>query len=170
MEVGFATVDHEGAHRLVETQHVGSLAALPSEHSALLNGPVSVVLASRNPNGSSHLSPIRLGRDELYLYVAANRGQLVDRNLRARPDVSFLLVDPADPYRWMDVSAHAEPVLDDGDGRDAGHSELIDQFGLSTPWHSPDGSSGNGVCDGSHTVYRARPDRLTVFEKSRPGL
>jgi hypothetical protein len=164
VEVGFARVDHSGVHRLVETRDVVSLAMLPSEHSALLDGPVSVVLTSRNPNGSSHLSPVRLGRDELYFYVTASRGQIVDRNLRARPDVSFLLVDPADPYRWMSVSAHAEPVVDEGGGADA-KGEVIDQLGLLGPPESLGDRRPNEI----HTLYRARPDRLTLFEKSRPG-
>jgi Pyridoxamine 5'-phosphate oxidase len=169
VEVGFATVDHAGVHRPVTTQHVMSLAALPCEHSALLEGPVSVVLASRNPNGSSHLCPIWLGRDELYLYVATSGGLVVDRNLRARPTVSLLVVDPADPYRWMDVSAHAEPVGGGPDHCDAQRRELIDQLGQSTASHGPTTSVGDGPDDRIPALYRARPDRLTVFERSRPG-
>jgi hypothetical protein len=167
VEVGYATVGHGGVHRLMETQDVVSLAMLPPNHSALLDGPVSVVLASRNPNGRNHVSPIRLGRDDAYLYLTAGHGQVLDRNLRARPDVSFLMVDPADPYRWMSVSARAEPVVNDGDGSDA-CGGLIDQLGL--PSAGTARSAVDGDSHGINTLYRARPGRLTLFEKSRPGL
>jgi hypothetical protein len=169
VEVGFATIDHGGVHQLAKTLQVVSLATLPSEHSALLDGPISVVLVSRNPNGSSHVSPVWLGRDELYLYLAAYRGQVVDRNLRARPEVSFLLVDPADPYRWMSVSAQVEQVVDDVKGRDALHGEVIDQLGRPAAWAGPVESVGDGWSDGVRTLYRVRPDRLMLFEKRRPA-
>jgi hypothetical protein len=168
VEVGFSISGHAGAPPLTETRHVVSLAMLPSEHSALLDGPVSVVLASRNPNGSSHLSPVRLARDEQYLYLAAISSQVVDRNLRARPDVSFLLVDPADPYRWMSVSAHAEPVVHDAEGR-YGSGGLINEPGLPTDSDDPTGLVDDERPHGIQTLYRARPDLLMLFDKSRPG-
>jgi len=166
VEVGIATVDHGGTHQLVQSQYVGSLARLPSEHSALLDGPVSVVLVSRNQNGSSHRTQVWLGRDDSYLYLSTRRGQVVDRNLRARPDVSFLLVDPSDPYQWMWVNAQAEEVVNDGQGEYSLRDELIDQLGLPT---GTTRSAGDGRADAIPMLYRARPNRLMLFEKSRLG-
>jgi hypothetical protein len=167
VEVGFATVGQAGAHQLMETQQVLSLAALPSEHAALLDGPVSVVLVSRNPNGSTHRCPVELGRDEWYLYLAAGSSRVVDQNLRARSDVSLLLVDPADPYRWLSVTAQVKELVDEAGCSDVVHGDLIDQHDSPRSWEAA-ASTCDGWPDIVQAIYRVQPDRLMLFEKRRP--
>ena len=124
----------DGSFWLERLQWIGSLPSLPRDHLALLDGPVTVTLTSHNPNGSSHHSPVWLGRDDTHLYLSSFRGQLNDRNLRARPDATLLLVDPANPYRRMTVAGVVEQVVDEDDH--AGSpvvTSLLDQLWPSTP-------------------------------------
>ena len=162
MEVCVARLRGDGRFRAGETQVIESLPLLPAEHLALLDGPVTVSLASHNPNGSIHHSPVWLGRDDNHLYFTSIRGRPNDRNLRDRPDVSLLFVDPADPYARMTVTGIADDAVDeDHDGGSSAVSDFIRQLRLS---------GCNGVLDPVDVIevralHRIRPVRLVLYQR-----
>ncbi len=162
MEVCVARLRGDGAFRAGDTQLIESLPSLPAAHLALLDGPVTVCLISHNPNGSVHHSPVWLGRDDNHLYLTSIRGRPHDRNLRDRPDVSLLFVDPADPYSRMTVTGVVDDVLDeDQHNGSAAFGELIEQLRLS---------GCNGVFDpvpvsDTRALHRIRPVRLMLYER-----
>lgn len=160
MEVCTAVPRGDGSFLFEEIQLIRSLPSLAGDHLALLDGPVTVILTSHNPNGSSHHSPVWLGRDDSHLYLSSFRGRLNDRNLRARPDVVLLLVDPAEPYRRLTVSGVVCEVIDE-DFQSNATTKLINQLGTSEPVCPFDPS------DPPHTearvLYRIRPERFVLY-------
>ena len=156
MEVCIAVPRADGSFLFEDVQLIRSLPALAVDHLALLDGPVTVTLTSHNPNGSGHHSPVWLGRDDSSLYLSSIRGRLDDRNLRARPDVALLLIDPADPYRRLTISGVVSQVIDD-DLHSNLTTELINQLGTPASmgaFHPTDLSRTE-----NRVLYRIQPRR-----------
>lgn len=41
------------------------------------------------------------------------KGRLKDRNLRARPEVTLLLVNPENAYHWMEIYGRVVEIVDE---------------------------------------------------------
>ena len=65
--------------------------------------------------------------DHLFLNSTAGRDK--DRNLRARPDVTLMLLNPKNPYHWLTVYGRVVEVIDENDP-ERGHlaTENIDDL------------------------------------------
>jgi len=140
-----------------------SLADLPAAHLKLLDEAVTASMSCLNANGTIHISPVWVSRDNNEILVNSVRGRQKDRNLRQRRQASLLFVDPGNPYQWMSIQGVVDDVIDEDDPV---HGSLattsIDQLsqmylGESTyPLRDPDGTE-------VRSLYRIQPIRVVVF-------
>ena len=110
-----------GAFTIGHREQQATLADLPSAAKALLDGSVTATLACLNANGTVHQSPVWVDTDGGHILLNTVRGRLKDRNLRARPRLSLMFTDPADPYHWMSIQGAVAGVIDEDDPQD-GHA------------------------------------------------
>ena len=110
-----------GAFTIGRREQQATLSDLPSAAKALLDGPVTAMLACLNANETIHQSPVWVDTDDGDILLNTVRGRLKDRNLRARPRLSLMLTDPDDPYRWMSIQGQVTGVIDEDDPQH-GHS------------------------------------------------
>ncbi|OKI10094.1 PPOX class F420-dependent enzyme [Streptomyces sp. CB02923] len=88
---------------------------------ALLDGPVFVIVATVQPDGSPQLTPVWAKRDGDDVLFSTTEGCRKARNLRRDPRVT-VLVQPSDaPYTYAEIRGSA--VLSSEGGR-----ELIDEL------------------------------------------
>ena len=117
--------------RLGDRVEVESLGSLAPEYRSLIEGPVTVTLATVAPNGRAHLSPIwmRATPDGRFLEVNTARGRGKDRHLRANGHASVQLTNPENPYHWVTIYGHVADVVDEDDP-ERGHlaTESIDDL------------------------------------------
>jgi PPOX class probable F420-dependent enzyme len=109
-----------GAFTIGHREQQATLADLPAAAGTLLDSPVTATLACLNANGNIHQSPVWVDTDGDHVLLNTVRGRLKDRNLRARPRLSLMFTDPADPYRWMSIQGQVAGVVDEDDPQD-GH-------------------------------------------------
>ena len=152
-----------GAFTIGHRELQATLSDLPSAAQALLDGSVTATLACLNANGTIHQSPVWIDTDDGHILLNTVRGRLKDRNLRARPRLSLLFTDPADPYRWMSIQGQVAGVIDEDDPQD-GHAatESInamsakylgeDTYPLRDP-HTPE----------VRALFRIQPIRAVVY-------
>ncbi len=76
---------------------------IPEAFYDLFERPVVVVLATVMPDGQPQVTPMWCDRHGDQIWVNSAIGRQKDRNMRARPQVTVLAVDPANPYRWLEV-------------------------------------------------------------------
>jgi PPOX class probable F420-dependent enzyme len=88
---------------------------------ALLDSPVTATLACLNASGTIHQSPVWVDTDGCHILLNTVRGRFKDRNSRARPRLSLMFTDTADPYRWMSIQGQVADVIDEDDPHD-GHA------------------------------------------------
>jgi PPOX class probable F420-dependent enzyme len=88
---------------------------IPASHRDLLDAPGVGALATIGPTGRPQVSAVwyLFDDDLIKLTIRADRQKI--RNLTARPEATFFLLDPDDPVRrTLEVRATAELTPDDG--------------------------------------------------------
>jgi PPOX class probable F420-dependent enzyme len=138
------------------------LADLPAVHKALLSDAVTASVATINADGTAQLTPNWVEDDGTHLLLNSVRGRLKDRNYRARPDVTVMLVNPQNPYHWITVYGRITRIVDEDNKRN-GHlaTESIDRLAkkyLNTtpyPLRDPNGEV--------RVLYTVTIDRIVTF-------
>ncbi|HVW90808.1 MAG TPA: PPOX class F420-dependent oxidoreductase [Gaiellaceae bacterium] len=86
------------------------MAAVPDSHRDLLGAQVAT-LATVDAAGLPQLSEVWFLHEDGELKISLNTSRFKTRNLQARPGCSVLILDLANPYRYLEIrgSARVEP-------------------------------------------------------------
>ncbi|RMG92602.1 MAG: PPOX class F420-dependent oxidoreductase [Chloroflexi bacterium] len=87
---------------------------IPESHRDLLDGPVPVTLATIMPDGQPQLSVVWCNTDGDFVLVNTARGRQKDTNMRQRPKVTILAIDPKNPYRYLEVRGEVVEMTEEG--------------------------------------------------------
>lgn len=114
------------------------MATIPDEYRDLLDGPVIVSLATVMGDGQPQVHPVWADFDGQHVRLNTVAGRPKHRNMEERPQVTVLVIDPENPFRWMEVRGRV--VKTDTEGADAHIDKLAkDYLGVDEyPGHSPD--------------------------------
>jgi PPOX class probable F420-dependent enzyme len=90
------------------------MTTIPASHRALLDAPVGV-LGTIGPDGLPQVTALwfLFDDDDELIRFSLNTSRQKVKNLRARPRASFLAIDPANPYRTLELRGHADVQPDD---------------------------------------------------------
>lgn len=92
------------------------MSKVPPGYEDLLERPIVGVLGTVSPDGSPSLNPMRFNWDGAHLRMS----QVIPRkkfvSLQANPNYSFLITDPDDPVRCLEVRGWLVTVQGDRDG------------------------------------------------------
>ena len=110
---------------------------IPDQHRDLLAAPVYVGLATVLPSGQPHVVPVWCDLDDGYIRINMAAGTRKHRDIVERPRVTVLAVDPANPYRYLEVRGRVARMTEDG--ADAHIDKLAkDYLGADTyPFRNP---------------------------------
>jgi PPOX class probable F420-dependent enzyme len=156
------TPGQERAFTIGTRTPASSLSALAPAHLALLDGPVTAAVSTLNADGSAQLTPNWVHHDGQHIFLNSVRGRLKDRNLRARPSVSVMLVNPANPYHWITIYGEVEQIIDEDDPAEgqratASIDDLAEIYLGQRPYPLRD---PNGEV---RVLYQVRPTRIVTF-------
>ena len=117
---------------------MGSPGALLSKtHRDLLARPLIAHLATARPDGGLQCNPVWFEWDGEHVSISQTRSRQKLRNLEKNPQVALSIVDPGNPYRYLEVRGVVERIDDDPDRR------FIDDLSARYtgerpyPWHQP---------------------------------
>jgi PPOX class probable F420-dependent enzyme len=65
-------------------------------------------------DGSPQVTPVWIDYDGEYLRVNSAKGRLKDRNIRRDPRVAVSLLDPDNPYRYVQVRGRVVEITEEG--------------------------------------------------------
>lgn len=89
---------------------------IPEKFRDLFDKRVFASLATLMPDGSPQVTPIWIDFDGRHLLVNTAVGRQKDRNLQRDPRVCVMLLDPDNPYRYLEVRGRVvERTLDGAD-------------------------------------------------------
>jgi PPOX class probable F420-dependent enzyme len=87
---------------------------IPAAYRDLLDGPVVAALATHLPDGQIQVNPVWLDATGEHLRVNTARGRQKAKNLSARQECTLLLIDPANPYRYLEIRGRVVGETEDG--------------------------------------------------------
>ncbi|QQS45764.1 MAG: PPOX class F420-dependent oxidoreductase [Acidobacteriota bacterium] len=87
---------------------------IPEKFSDLMQKKVFASLATLMPDGSPQVTPVWIDFDGENLLVNTAVGRQKDRNLQRDPKVSIMLMDPDNPYRYLEVRGKVVERTHDG--------------------------------------------------------
>jgi PPOX class probable F420-dependent enzyme len=76
---------------------------IPQQYLDLLHGKVFAHLATVNADGTPQTTPVWWDYDGRHVLVNTARGRRKERNVRRDPQVALSAIDPANPYRYIEV-------------------------------------------------------------------
>ena len=92
---------------------------IPDSHRDLLESDTAI-LATNGPDGRPQLSAVWFLAEDDVIRVSLHTSRQKVKNLKARPGVTFFILDPAAPTRYLEVRGDAE-IADDLDYTFARH-------------------------------------------------
>ena len=96
-------------------RHVAARGTIPPEFLDLVTTKKAFAnLATVMPNGSPQVTPVWFDFDGRYLRVNSARGRVKDKNMRRDPRVALSILDPDNPYRYLEIRGRVIKITEDG--------------------------------------------------------
>ncbi len=90
------------------------MAAIPDKFLDLFNKKAFANLATLMPDGTPQVTPVWCDYDGKHVVINSARGRQKDRNLRREPHVAIAIVDPENPYRYLEVRGRVAEITEQG--------------------------------------------------------
>jgi PPOX class probable F420-dependent enzyme len=87
---------------------------IPEKYLDLFSKKAFANLATLMPDGSPQVTPVWCDFDGTYVLVNSARGRQKDRNLRRNPKVALSIMDPDNPYRYLEVRGKVVEITEEG--------------------------------------------------------
>ena len=91
------------------------MSAVPEAYSDLFTTKKAFAnLATLNADGTPQVTPVWFDWDGSRLRINTAKGRLKDKNLRRTPAVALSIMDPDNPYRYVQVKGKVAAVTESG--------------------------------------------------------
>jgi len=87
---------------------------LPEPYRDLLEKKSFASLATLMPDGRPQVTPVWCDYDGAHIVVNSARGRRKDRNMRRDPRVSLAILDPDNPYRYLEIRGRVVEITEQG--------------------------------------------------------
>jgi len=91
--------------------------AVPREFLDLFEKKAFAHLATIMPDGSPQVTPVWCDYDGEFVRVNSALGRQKDKNMRRDPRVALSLLDPDNPYRYLEVRGRVVEITEEGADR-----------------------------------------------------
>jgi len=89
-------------------------AKIPEKYLDLFQKRAFGSLSTLMPDGSPQVTPVWIDLEDGRLVVNSAKGRAKDRNMRRDPRVSIALLDPDNPYRYLEIRGRVVEVTEKG--------------------------------------------------------
>ena len=87
---------------------------IPEKYRDLFNKKAFASLATLMPDGRPQVTPVWCDFDGTHVIVNSARGRAKDRNMRRDPRVSVAVIDPENPYRYLEIRGRVVDITEQG--------------------------------------------------------
>ncbi len=112
-------------------------AEIPASHKDLLESTALAHVATIGPNGEPQNNPVWFGTQDGYILFSQTTGRQKYRNLRRDNRVALSIVDPENPYRYLEIRGTVTRI--DPDPENAFINKMAKKYLDQDvyPWHQP---------------------------------
>jgi PPOX class probable F420-dependent enzyme len=128
--------------------------AIPDKYRDLFSKRAFANLATLMPDGRPQVTPIWCDLDGDHVVFNSARGRQKDRNVRRDPRVSLAIVDPDNPYRYLEIRGRVVEITEEG--ADAQIDKLAKKY-LGVDKY-PYGQPGE-----VRVIYKIKPEHTTMM-------
>ena len=89
-------------------------ASIPEKYKDLFEKKAFASLATVMPDGSPQVTPVWVDYDGNHVLVNSARGRQKDKNMERNPAVSLSIMDPDNPYRYLEVRGRVAEITEEG--------------------------------------------------------
>ena len=89
-------------------------ATLPDSHKDLFDKPAFGSFTTLMPDGSPQTTPVWVDLMDGKVWVNTALGRQKDKNVRRDPRVAVTLIDPQNPYRYLEIRGKVDEITTDG--------------------------------------------------------
>lgn len=154
----------EGQFSVGQRDEIDSLESLDPLYRQLLDDPVTAVIAVVGPDGGPNMTPVWFGYlgDLVHLNLAAHRKKVAW--IRKRPKLTYLLVNPTNPYHWVSLKTSVVNEIHEDDP-EAGHkaTETIDRAWTKYTSNEPPYGLRDPSRDERRILFECRVERMATF-------
>ena len=128
--------------------------AFPEAYLDLFKKRAFGMFATLMPDGQPQLTPVWCDVEDGKVVVNSARGRQKDRNVERDPRVTITVLDPDNPYRYLEVRGRVTEVTEEGA---RAHIDKMAQKYLGQekyPWAQP---------GEVRVLYKITPDRVTGY-------
>ena len=90
------------------------MASIPDGYKDILQKKAFANLATVNSDGTPQVTPVWFDWDGSRLRINTAKGRVKDKNLRRTPAVALTIMDPDNPYRYIQVKGRVANVTESG--------------------------------------------------------
>lgn len=126
--------------------------AIPDKYKDLFQKKAFANLATMMPDGTPQVTPVWVDFDGTHILVNSARGRQKDKNMERNPSVALSILDPDNPYRYLEVRGRVDEITEEG------ADEHIDKMAKKYigqdryPWKRP---------GEVRVLYKIRPERTS---------
>ncbi len=88
--------------------------AIPEKYRDLFQKRAFASLGTLMPDGSPQVTPVWCDFDGEYVIFNSAKGRRKDRNVRRDPRVALAIMDPDNPYRYLEIRGHVVEITEQG--------------------------------------------------------
>jgi PPOX class probable F420-dependent enzyme len=89
-------------------------ATIPEKFKDLFEKKAFANLATVMPDGTPQVTPVWVDYDGNHVLVNSARGRQKDKNMERNPAVSLSIMDPDNPYRYLEVRGRVAEITEEG--------------------------------------------------------
>jgi PPOX class probable F420-dependent enzyme len=87
---------------------------IPASHIDLFQKKAFANLATLMPDGSPQVTPVWVDWDGTHVIVNSAKGRQKDKNMRTNARVSMSILDPDNPYRYLEIRGKVIEITENG--------------------------------------------------------
>ncbi len=128
------------------------MSVIPEKYADLLESNALANVATIGPKGEPQNNPVWFGWDGTHILFSQTKGRQKYQNLQREPRVALSIVDPANPYRYLEIRGKVVRIDEDSDLAfiNSMAKKYLDQDVY--PWHKP---------EDERVVVVVQPERTT---------
>jgi PPOX class probable F420-dependent enzyme len=112
-------------------------------------------LATVMEDGTPQVTPVWFNTDGKSIFVNSAAGRIKDKNMRARPQVALAIMNPENPYRFIQIRGRVDEITEEG--ADKHFADLGFKYTGNPQYQG--GSPGE-----IRVKYKITPDRITKMD------
>ncbi|MBN9564032.1 MAG: pyridoxamine 5'-phosphate oxidase family protein [Alphaproteobacteria bacterium] len=152
-----------GQFAVAERHRTGHLADLDPIYRDLLDRPITVTLGLIGPDGRPSLTPMWFDHegDKILVNTASHRPKC--QWIRRSPQLTILLVNPDNPYHWMQIKCTVERELREWEPGGERVTQQLDRLWTRYTGNPPPYGLRDPSIDEKRVLFICGVDRIATF-------